>query len=106
VLAAVITICLSAHAGLAQPGERVPWTHLSSTQGQIPAPDVGRQVATLILDIDRDGINDFMVASYEKMAWFRRAADGWTRYAVENGAPGVRMEAGGDILTRRRDLDI
>lgn len=107
-LAGIITICLGAGLGAAQQGDRVPWTHLSSTKGQIPQPDVGRQVATLILDVDKDGVNDFMVASYEKMAWFRRSAEGWTRYAVENGAAGVRLEAGGDgyDLDGDGDLDI
>src|SRR3990167_9115701 len=97
-LAGILMICFQAQAGFAQQGERVPWTHLSSTTGQIPQPDVGRQVATLILDIDKDGVNDFVVASYEKMAWFRRSDEGWTRYAIENGAASVRMEAGGDVL--------
>ena len=85
-LAGIILICLGARVGVAQQGDRTGWTHLSSIKGQIPQPDVGRQVATLILDVDKDGINDFMVASYEKIAWFRRLAEGWTRYAVENGA--------------------
>ena len=107
-LAGIITICLGAASGVAQQGDRVAWTHLSSTKGEIPQPDVGRQVATLILDVDKDGVNDFMIASYEKIAWFRRSAEGWTRYTVENGAPGVRLEAGGDVydLDGDGDLDI
>jgi sugar phosphate isomerase/epimerase len=106
ILAGLIVIGLQAQSGAAQPQGRVSWAHLSSTQGQIPQPDVGRQVATLILDIDKDGTNDFVVASYEKMAWFRRSAQGWTRYAVENGAPNVRMEAGGDVLDLDGDGDL
>jgi sugar phosphate isomerase/epimerase len=105
-LAGILMICLQGQSGLAQQGQRVPWTHLSSTKGQIPQPDVGRQVATLILDVDQDSVNDFMVASYEKIAWFRRSAEGWTRYAVENGAAGVRLEAGGDVLDIDGDGDL
>ena len=86
----------------------VNWKHLSSLNGDIPKPDLGRQVATLIMDIDKDGVKDFVVLSYEKMAWFQRTKNGWKRYAVENGAPGVRMEAGGDChdIDGDGDLDI
>ncbi len=87
---------------------QVNWKHLSSTKGDIPVPNLGRQVATLILDIDKDGVNDFVVLSYEKMAWFRRTKTGWERYIVEPGDPKVRMEAGGDFhdIDGDGDLDI
>jgi len=107
-LAGIVLVSVLAQTGLAQQTDRVRWSHLSSTTGQIPQPDVGRQTATLILDIDKDGVNDFLVASYEKIAWFRRTADGWRRYALEDGAAGVRIEAGGDCydLDGDGDLDI
>jgi hypothetical protein len=84
------------------------WIHLSSTAGDIPVPDVGRQVAALIMDINKDGVNDFVIASYEKIAWFRRNHQGWTRCQVENGTKGVRIEAGGDFhdIDGDSDLDI
>lgn len=105
-LAGILLALILAQSGSAQQADRVQWSHLSSTKGQVPPPDVGRQVATLILDIDKDGVNDFVVASYEKIAWFRRSVEGWTRNVVENGATGVRLEAGGDFLDIDGDGDL
>lgn len=107
-ISSLIILCLFVSTTAMGETKKIKWQHLSSTKGQIPIPDVGRQVATLILDIDKDGVNDFVVASYEKIAWFQRTANGWKRYAVENGTKGVRIEAGGDFydIDGDGDLDI
>jgi hypothetical protein len=102
----MVGACAAAPAGETVDAARTRWLHLSSTQGDLPAPDVGRQVAALVLDVDTDGTSDFAIASYEKMAWFRRGTKGWTRYAIENGSPGVRMEAGGDSCDVDGDGDL
>ncbi len=50
------------------------WVHLSSMKGDIPKPHVGRQAASLILDIDKDGVNDFIIAGWSEetsMVWLR-----------------------------------
>lgn len=88
----------------------IAWSHLSTTTGDLPAADIGNQVATLILDVDKDGTNDFVIASYEKMVWYRRdkAAGTWTRCALEGGMPPGSLEAGGDFadIDGDGDLDI
>ncbi len=73
------------------------WKHLSTINGDIPQAGLGRQVAALIRDIDLDGKNDFLIASYEKIAWLRyNASDhNWTRYIIEPGIPEGSLEAGG-----------
>jgi len=78
---------------------RTKWLHLSTTRGDLPAADVGRQVAALIHDIDKDGHNDFVIASYEKIVWYRynTAKGDWTRYWIEKGMPTGSLEAGGDF---------
>lgn len=43
---------------------QLTWTHLSTETGDLPLPSSSqRQAATLILDIDQDGLNDFVIAS-------------------------------------------
>ncbi len=72
------------------------WTHLSSKNGDIPAAGVGRQAASLILDIDKDGVNDFVIAGWSdetSMVWFRHTPDGWKRYLIDNRKS--HIEAGG-----------
>ena len=97
-LSFLLTTPFSGHAQNNLPDVPVPaWTHLSSQTGELPKPDVGRQVAALIQDINLDGENDFVIASYTKMAWFRYNPDdqNWTRYLIEGGMPEGSLEAGG-----------
>ena len=63
------------------------WKHLSTVTGDIPVTGIGNQVAALIHDLDGDGYNDFVIASYEKIAWFRfnPGKKGWTRHIIEPG---------------------
>ncbi len=87
----------------------ITWKHLSSKNGELPAPNVGRQCCSLILDVDRDGVNDFVVGGWGetqgqvKIEWYRRKADGWTKYLVD---PDVKyVEAGGDAADIDGDGD-
>lgn len=90
------------------PSAAVEWTHLSSATGErLPVPQVGNQVATLIMDIDGDGTGDFALSGYNAMEWFRRTQDGgWDRYTIEPDIDAI--EAGGDFYDIDRDgnLDI
>ncbi len=75
----------------------VNWRHISSADGLIPVPAVGPEpTASLILDVDKDGISDFLIGSRNQgpaVVWYRRAGNGWQRYIVESGM--FRVEAGG-----------
>src|SRR5947207_3387694 len=50
------------------PGAEIKWTHLSSKNGDLPVPGrSAQQTGSLVADLDRDGINDF-VLSFRKVA--------------------------------------
>ncbi|MCK4783764.1 MAG: VCBS repeat-containing protein [Desulfobacteraceae bacterium] len=86
------------------------WTHLSSKNGEIPEPGPStQQTAILILDVDKDGVKDFIIGSRvtgPSVLWFRRITDGWTRYVIDNTF--LPIEAGGAYydIDGDGDLDI
>jgi hypothetical protein len=85
---------------MAQPpgdGKPLPnWVRLSSATGDLPAPGTSvQQTACLVLDIDKDGLNDIVVASRgpgARLVWYRRQAKGWSVYPIDEG---LNLEAGG-----------
>lgn len=81
--------------------------HLSSMKGDIPKPNVGRQAASLILDIDKDGVNDFVIAGWSEetsMVRFRHTHNGWEKYLLDNRKS--HIEAGGTLGGIDGDGDI
>jgi len=99
---AVLTLCAPAYAS------SIKWKHLSSRNGHLQAPGASnQQTAALVLDADKDGVNDFVVACRIKgpaVIWFRRQADGWKRYvidgdtlAIEAGAASCDIDTDGDL---------
>jgi hypothetical protein len=102
VLAIAAAACATQVAAWNDPHEPVQWvhphwTHLSSAKGDLPTPNAGnQQTAALVVDIDLDGINDFVITERTQapaVVWYRRHADGWQRYIVDDQQ--VPIEAGG-----------
>lgn len=104
----VIPACQSNSSPTSGEKEVVRWKHLSSLQRDLPAAEVGEQVSTLIMDIDLDGTNDFVIAGWGEpsMVWFRRTETGWEKYLVDPDTDYI--EAGGDFadIDGDGDLDI
>ena len=86
------------------------WTHLSSQKGDIPPPGPStQQTACLILDVDKNGKDDFIIASREtgpSVLWYRRDSRGWTKYVIDSEY--LPIEAGGAYhdIDEDGDLDI
>jgi hypothetical protein len=91
--------------------EQICWRQLSAVKGvtgnlPLPAGNSG-QAATQVVDIDKDGINDFVIASWdsaEAVAWYRRQANGWTKYIIDTQA--TNIEAGGTFYDIDNDGDL
>ncbi len=87
------------------------WQHLSTVTGDLPVPsDSTQQVLALVLDVDKDGLNDFVIGARRNpgpsLVWYRREASGWTRRVIETDA--LQMEAGGAFhdIDGDGDLDL
>lgn len=79
-----------------QAGGGVAWKHLSTKTGDLAAPNPGtQQTSSVVFDIDKDGVNDFVITertAAPAVVWYRRGAGGWARYVLDDAA--LRIEAG------------
>ncbi|NIM96185.1 MAG: VCBS repeat-containing protein [Anaerolineales bacterium] len=86
------------------------WKQLSTVNGDLPKPGPGKQqTASLILDIDLDGREDFVIAERTKapsVHWYRNLTSGWEKYVLDTSQ--LSIEAGGDFhdIDGDGDLDI
>jgi len=88
----------------------VSWTRKSSSSSDMTTPNDGKQqTCCLILDIDKDGIDDFVVGERTRtpsVVWYKYNGTGWDKFVIDNTRK--NPEAGGDSydIDRDGDLDI
>jgi hypothetical protein len=86
----------------------IHWKRLSSRNGDLPPPGTStQQTAALILDADRDGANDFVIARRQRapaLVWYRRDQAGWTRSVIDPDY--LTIEAGGAFYDIDGDGDL
>ncbi len=67
----------------------IEWKHLSSVNGDIEVPNSGdQQTATLVMDMDQDGINEFFITERTQapsVVAYKKSGDGWQKYIIEEG---------------------
>jgi len=107
-VAAVLALVTLTITTRAQYRTGVSWRHLSSKSGDLPAPNSGtEQTSSLVLDIDRDGTNDFVITertAAPSVVWYRRSQMGWTKYVID--VTPLHIEAGSCFLDIDRDGDL
>ncbi|MHC4169372.1 MAG: family 16 glycoside hydrolase [Planctomycetota bacterium] len=105
-LLTVVVCATAAHAD-------VTWQRKSSSTGDMPTPNAGKQqTCCIVLDIDKDGVEDFVVGERTQtpsVVWYKYNDNtkSWDRFVIDNTKK--RPEAGGDSCDIDRedgDLDI
>lgn len=107
IIVALFCICISTTWIEAQ-GSSPDWQLVSSRSGDLEAPSTGQQhTAALILDINRDGLNDFVIATRfarPSLVWYESLPSGeWTRHIIDDTI--LPIEAGGAYFDIDRDGD-
>ena len=102
---------LTAHLAVSGPSEPTigaDWLHLSTALSDLPVPgESDQQTASLVFDIDQDGVDDFVIGSRRiapSLVWYRRQTGGWHRYVIDPEL--LSLEAGGASHDIDRDGDL
>ncbi|MBD3287818.1 VCBS repeat-containing protein [candidate division KSB1 bacterium] len=105
----MLFLAVSVLLNCSQKTDLVPlnWIHLSSQHAALQKPSTStQQTASLILDIDKDGLNDFVICGRKaqpSVCWYQRIATGWKKYVID--AEILPIEAGGTFTDVDGDGD-
>ena len=87
---------LAANSACGDSPAQVTWKRLSTVTGELPAPNHGQQqTCCIVLDVDKDGIDDFVVGERTRtpsVVWYKYHGNGWDRHVIDNTP--LRPEAG------------
>ena len=103
-VAAILVAC----ACLSDVKAQVTWTRKSTIHGDLPTPNAGdQQTCCLVLDVDGDGIDDFVVGERTRtpsVVWYKYNGSGWDKHIIDDTP--LRPEAGGAACDVDRDGDL
>ncbi len=104
----ILLVGMLASAVSPQAGRDVVWKHLSSKAGDIEPPNNGKQqCSATVFDIDRDGVNDFVITERTRtpsVVWYRRSSTGWKKYVIDDTH--TTIEAGATFFDVDGDGDL
>lgn len=91
----MLTVTTGTDTDDAAAGELIKWKHLSSAAGDFEPPGVGNQSSALLLDIDKDGKDEIVIAGWgdTSMVWYRKKGSTWEKYLLDKS--NSHIEAGG-----------
>ncbi|QGY44371.1 hypothetical protein GM418_12100 [Maribellus comscasis] len=105
----IFLIFLFSGKGFSQPPiPETEWKHYSSENGDLEVPNGSeQQTSCAVFDIDKDGINDFIVTERVQapaVVWYKKNGEKWDRYILDTGL--LRIEAGSAVWDIDNDGDL
>ncbi|MHC4405205.1 MAG: FG-GAP repeat domain-containing protein, partial [Planctomycetota bacterium] len=104
----IVTLALAASLGTRQAGADVKWVRRSTTTGDLEPPNRGeQQTCCVVLDVDKDGVDDFVVGERTQapsVVWYKYNGTGWDKFVIDDTR--LKPEAGGDACDVDRDGDL
>lgn len=103
-----ITIFFSLNGFSQPPVPGIDWEYYSTKKGDLKVPNGSeQQTSCVVFDIDKDGINDFIVTERVKapaVVWYKKNGKKWDRYVLD--AEPLRIEAGAAVYDIDDDGDL
>ena len=93
----VLILLFLAQISFSQPAKlTINWKYYSTENGALQVPNGSeQQTSCAVFDIDKDGVNDFIVTERVKapsIVWYKKNGEKWDRYILD--AEPLRIEAG------------
>ena len=88
--------------------DQIKWEWYSTEKGDVEVPNGSKeQTSDLVLDIDKDGIKDFIITERKEspsVVWYKKNATKWDKYIIDNQK--LRIEAGAAFYDIDGDGDL
>jgi hypothetical protein len=104
----IMFICLSSRVNSQPEIPQIQWEFKSTEKGDMEVPNGSdQQTSCAVFDIDKDGINDFIITERVKapsVVWYKKNGEKWDRYILDSDQ--LKIEAGNAFYDIDNDGDL
>lgn len=104
----ILAFLFTIHGTTQTPNPKIDWKYYSTGKGDMQIPNGSdQQTSCVVFDIDKDGINDFIITERVKapsVVWYKKNGEKWDRYILD--AEPLKIEAGAAFYDIDNDGDL